>query len=418
MSNFIPTIFLPGIQGTALADTNTFDFDLVWNAYDTLGTSIGTSIMGPHIDEALNLNPRFDQQLTSVIERNHIARFPYQGTMNLYQSKFRDVNSPLFLFGYDWRKSNVDSGKKLYDFLHYLKDKFEALGHSIDGFNFIAHSMGSHVAGCCLGQLRNANELHMLHKMVLCAPPLMGSPYALEGMIAGKGGLRRFFRNLMGKDDEMRKVVRTYPSVFELLPWYDGALAFKDGPSIDLLKMEHWQSNLIKDETRALFERRLTDLTAYRNGDFPALSSFSEDVRKRIIVIYGTDDDKDTLQKLKVTPHLYGTANYVRLVKKDVKLDGGMGYGDGTVPAVSANAYANDVLTFEVEQAGILQEPDTHLDFHGMFLRDARVRNIMFRFLLAPGLYPEASGNEEWWKSRSDDVRISGNHNNRVQFID
>ncbi|AYN05150.1 hypothetical protein [Flavobacterium sp. 140616W15] len=52
-----PIIFIPGIQATSLVNSNTFDFNYIWNAYDTLGSSIGSSIFGAYINENLQFNP-------------------------------------------------------------------------------------------------------------------------------------------------------------------------------------------------------------------------------------------------------------------------------------------------------------------------------------------------------------------------
>src|SRR5579871_5334633 len=83
-----PIIFIPGIEATALVNANTFDFQTVWNAYDTVGTSIGTVALGAYMEDKLLINPLYDENIYNIIERNHIARLPYEKTFANITDKF------------------------------------------------------------------------------------------------------------------------------------------------------------------------------------------------------------------------------------------------------------------------------------------------------------------------------------------
>ena len=39
-----PIIFIPVIEATALANINTFDFNLLWKAFDSVWTSLGAKV--------------------------------------------------------------------------------------------------------------------------------------------------------------------------------------------------------------------------------------------------------------------------------------------------------------------------------------------------------------------------------------
>ena len=56
-----PTILIPGIQGTKLADTNTLDFDVIWSGLQSKYETI--------YDLALDANAAFERSKESIIER-------------------------------------------------------------------------------------------------------------------------------------------------------------------------------------------------------------------------------------------------------------------------------------------------------------------------------------------------------------
>lgn len=214
-----PIILIPGIEATALANANTFDFASVWNAYDNIGTSLFTKVTGPYITDRLQLDPLYDEQNSSLIERNHMARLPYERTVINLANKLKETGdySPIYLFGYDWRLSNAVNGKRLYDFTQYLKRKLAANKEDPwEGFRFLTHSMGGLLFSCYLGELKGHYD--DIDKAVITAPPFLGSPYALIHMIKGDGGVKSFLNSIFGRNEDIRKVVRTYPAVYELLP--------------------------------------------------------------------------------------------------------------------------------------------------------------------------------------------------------
>src|SRR5262249_8005949 len=144
--------------------------------------------------------------------------------------------------GYDWRLSNVVNGKRLLDFTQYLRGKLSAAKIKFEGFRFLTHSMGGLLFCCYLNELKNKYD--DIDKAVISAPPFRGSPYALVHMIKGDGGMKSFLNSVFGRNEDIRKVVRTYPSIFELLPWYDQSLIYEDGQPVDLTQYNQWQSNV------------------------------------------------------------------------------------------------------------------------------------------------------------------------------
>ncbi|MBK9195392.1 MAG: alpha/beta fold hydrolase [Flavobacteriales bacterium] len=243
----IPTILIPGIQATALAESNSFDRKILWRAFDNLGTSIWTTVFGMQLDAALQQDPRYDVDPASIVERDHISPMPYRAFVKGLAAKC--PSWPIFLFGYDWRKSNADSATELVGFVEHILGKL-ATERKVRRVNIVTHSMGSYVLLAALPFISKH-----IHKVVLCAPPLRGSPQAYKNMVLGPS-------SLLGNSDDVRKVARTYPSLYELLPWYPKAL-MSGTRELDLLVRDDWQSNVYHD-IQPLVDARLAALKQFR----------------------------------------------------------------------------------------------------------------------------------------------------------
>jgi hypothetical protein len=395
-----PIIFIPGIEATSLVDSNSFDFEIKWNAYDTLSTSIGTKIMGTYIEEKLQTNALYDENINHIIERNHIAHLPYEKTIFNINAKFK--SDPVYLYGYDWRLSNAENGKRLVSYVEYLKNKLGR--NNIQGFRFVTHSMGGLVFSCFLSAL-NGN-FSDIDKVAICAPPFKGSPYAIVHLIKGDGGLKSFLNKVFGRNEDIRKVVRTYPSLLELAPWYENSMVYEDKKPLDLTRLDNWQSN-IYDDIQPLFEARLAALKIFRNTQLCILSELPETLRAKMIIIIGSKDK--TITKLNVIRKKENIKNFVSLDNM------GIGSGDGTVPYESSTIYSNFVRTIEVEKENIFAELGDNVDFHGFFLRDSRVQNIVIRMFddhIQSTLKSDSKANEyfgnknkDWWESVGSSVK-------------
>ena len=87
-----PIIFIPGIEATNLVDANTFDFSNVWNAFDSLMTSVGTKITGVYIEQKLQQEALYDEHPDVIVERYHMARLPYEKSIANIKGKINEGN--------------------------------------------------------------------------------------------------------------------------------------------------------------------------------------------------------------------------------------------------------------------------------------------------------------------------------------
>ena len=83
----------------------------------------------------------------------------------------------LFVFGYDWRKSNIENAQLLKDYVGCV-NKF----HPSRKINLLAHSMGGLLSRRYI--LDNPNT-HQINKMVTIGTPFLGAPKAIDLMETG-----------------------------------------------------------------------------------------------------------------------------------------------------------------------------------------------------------------------------------------
>lgn len=353
-----PIIFIPGIEGTSLADTNTFDYNLVWNSYNSVGGAITTSVLGVNFTEKLQDNGDYDLEPLQIIERNHILNYPYQNAINYINAQ---TQQPVYLFGYDWRKSCISNGMRLTTYVEYLKRKLNCTA-----FDFITHSMGGLVFSSYLNQLRA--DYSSINKAILTVPPFRGSDLAIKHITVGNSGVK----GLLNCDEDSRKANRTFPGLFELCPWYNNAVVDENGNNVDLSDMNNWQENVYDDDP-TLFKMRLDGMKNFQKNGMLDLSGLPDTVKERLIIIVGTKDA--TLLKINRLDEFNGTKCFFDF--KNVTED----IGDGTVPFVSSSIYCKSITTFSIEKPTILGGGLISVSFHALFLNDSRVKNIIKNFL-------------------------------------
>jgi hypothetical protein len=146
-----------------------------------------------------------------------------------------------YLFAYDWRYSIVASARTLVRFVESLQAKSipEVPGWPGD-FDFACHSMGGLVFRAFLAEWRSMNPAKPLPvgRVAFIATPHKGSLDAAAALITGESPL-------FGGQKSMRKLARTYPSVYELLPLPSNGVmwAERGGSEVDLFQESNWQRN-------------------------------------------------------------------------------------------------------------------------------------------------------------------------------
>lgn len=367
-----PIILIPGIQGTTLSNINNKDFSKVFSG-------IKKNFVNIHSIE-LQADGKSDVGRENIVERSDVEDLAYSEIINYFRSRGFSV----YIFGYDWRRSNVDSAVSLDYFVKALTNK---LNNS--KFNFVTHSMGGLVLSAYFKLLEQEAEIDkVVNRAIFTVPPFLGSMEAAVNMIVGKS-------MLINSSDDVRKVVRTFPSIYELFPVYNGGLVRANpAGSLDYTDYDRfWQHNAsdlssnvssIKEKAekkKRLFDRRFTALRSVRsegrNSIFD-LSVLPSALRSRIIVLAGTE--VETLTQVKILDKgPEGTiVNFFNFEA------GTPGSGDGTVPISSATVFSDAINTFAIKNKPWETRYNSFFilnDWHSFFLNNGRVQNVMKRFL-------------------------------------
>lgn len=354
-------IFVPGIKGTKLVETNRANFDTIWSGIQSNFETI----------EDLELSyesngERYDQKIDTLIAPGEIEELAYAEFL-------RDLNTdkPVYIFNYDWRQSAQKNGALLAQFVDRLIEKSKAAKLAnpkqteFKKFDFITHSLGNLLVRYYIKH----HGFAKINRIVFTVPPFKGAIDIASAALIGEG----FFPNVKAK---MRKLIRVCPGALELLPNYDGASRFDSGSSThNFYNFKHWQANATdmggNKKKRSLAERFRGALkTASRtvNHELCDLSTLPKAERDRILVVVRTG--YETPQFIRVNrkgppKNLFDFEN--GLVNKN---------GDGRVPHGSSCCHWNDVTTVIIEHA--FWEKDYS---HGFVLKDERVQKLVNRFL-------------------------------------
>ncbi len=218
-------IFIPGIKGTKLLETNRTNWDIIWSGVQ----SNFESIEDLELTSAYN-GQFYEENVSSIIRAGEIETLAYgEFLRDLKTSK------PIYIFNYDWRLSAQENGIRLSSFMDYLIAKSKARSEnptSIKKFDFITHSLGNTV----LRNLMHREKLSRINKIVFTVPPFQGSLDIVVTALIGEG----FFKGVKAK---IRKLIRTMPGALELLPSYQKASYYLSSKKHNFFKFSHWQSN-------------------------------------------------------------------------------------------------------------------------------------------------------------------------------
>ncbi|MFH1740279.1 MAG: hypothetical protein ABIH23_14820, partial [bacterium] len=99
------------------------------------------------------------------------------------------------------------------------------------------HSMGGLVLRSAL-TLRQPNPFDGVGRIVFVAPPFKGSCSIPEVLIKGEKN------GWLSKEEDFRKLARTFPSVYQLIPSFGGAAVDMDGKNLNLFNFRNWQANV------------------------------------------------------------------------------------------------------------------------------------------------------------------------------
>lgn len=337
-------VVLPGITGSVLTkdghDLWAPSGEALWKYVTDLGKSLDALRLPPHAPEA----PPVDGIVADRLVPDFHGVFGL-GKIDGYSRLVRAIgkqfwfNNNLVSFAYDWRLSNRVNARR-------LRDRVQAIlpilrrDEPTAGVILVAHSMGGLVAHYYLEVLEGWRDCHLF---ITFGTPFRGSVNALDYLANG-------YKELFV---DFTEVMRTFPSVYELMPRYKmlrvgGSWQRIADPLPDGLNLGGLNQKMAEDGYK--FHLEIDDAVA-RNKHEPLYNQFpfSGSPLRPIVGIR-----QKTLQSAELGRDGRVKANYALPENMDPAYDD----GDGTVPRASATPVelSNQLLeSFFAEQHASLQ---------------------------------------------------------------
>lgn len=347
-----PVVVIPGILGSRLCEGE----ELLWGGRASyrkfsrlalpLDSDETTVVPCGIIDEVRILGPWTAEKYEPLLERLE--------DLGYLQGK------SLFVFDYDWRLSNFHSAHAL---RRFIEDTPELAQKEID---IVAHSMGGVVARIYLD--RHGGE-DRVNSLITLGTPQWGSLKILDMLLSGFGGLGNF---MAGGADEVKRVAFTFPSAFELLPFYDkccihGLPGKRNRRVFDILDDRYWLRAWAPKQYRSgPWSLRIREFLA-------AASELRDLLRKPVtpeVELYPfAGDFIDTLSQVYVHPRSLSPEEWKHA------------NGDGSVLVASA-------------AGGQVAQARVSFSQHAAIFRDAHVETALERILIRPAGPVDFAGGE------------------------
>lgn len=354
MNKISPIVIIPGLKGNNLV---TGEGSTLWSPDEGIETSF--------YDLMLDIDGVSDAKKGINIKAGTYDKTAYQDFIDFTTHK---LDVPIRVFVYDWRKSAKENAVHLRDFLFDLKFELKC-----EEFNFVCHSGGGLVLQAYMALLEGDFSNMMIDKAVFVAVPFNGTVMAMEGLVVGDNAATRpyyagFDLMLFGSS---RVVIRTFPFIYEMLPFYEGSFVKADKSQsqtkamLNIFNGANWQSNL---SSNTMVMKRLEEALRVKENFYP-LDLLPPDVASRFLSVSAVG----TPTSNKVVVHDNSPTGRV---KNFFDFSSMTTQGDGTVAAISANAYAPAVTTLGVSFFGSPKQ------VHRFILCDSRVQTVVKRFLI------------------------------------
>jgi pimeloyl-ACP methyl ester carboxylesterase len=200
-----PLVFIPGIAGSRLV-----------RASD--GSERWPGLLTFH--DGLTLDPTDPARIADIVPGGPVRSVSAFGrTVQIYgplldrltSAGYRtDGSSPtLYVFDYDWRKSNAENADALGRFIEGIRNSH--FGSDVD---IVAHSMGGLLAQRYI--LNHPGGAHHVAKLVTIGTPWLGAPKLVNTLETGE-----FFdglESLIVRQSTLKKLVEFFPGAHELMP--------------------------------------------------------------------------------------------------------------------------------------------------------------------------------------------------------
>lgn len=357
-----PVIVIPGIKGSGLENYYPLPPATTWSAVE----AFEQTLLGPNFDQiALDDSGEADEDESVITRASQLLPIAYASLVSSLRGR---LSVPVYVFPYDWRYSIGKAADALARYIDQLKKKkLPSLPGWKGTFDFVCHSMGGLVLRAFIARLKGAGAPLPLGKIVFIATPHLGSVEAIEAMIRGE-------TVIFGGRKQIRKMARTFPGVYDLLPRYDGAVLDGQGNNLDIFDLSNWQENVAtpdQDDYQLIPTHLPVELR-----ELQGMEIITGNLAAQTLVIYGLSANS-TLTSVKVLPKQNGIRNWFDFDGADKA----KGDGDEVVPAVSALLAGVPAVEINESDLGYLRIKERMLSMHAALPSIDEVQTVAARFL-------------------------------------
>ena len=249
-------------------------------------------------------------------------------------------NPTLFIFAYDWRRSNAENAGKLKQYVECVQRFYP--GTKV---NIVAHSMGGLLARRYITQFPTTNSVN---KLITVASPFLGATKAIQAMETGRLGFLSDIieQNLPAFATNPVKILSiNSPAVQELLP---SEAFFTLGGSPFVERVFDAKSNGIVNHIYdypnffSFYNARFGSVYSTNQNfhSFQGQDNWSQDTSGvQYFHILGRQSAANTTERVIATPVM---KNPRFDAKRELRIRTKKGIGDGTVPNLSAERCQNE----------------------------------------------------------------------------
>jgi hypothetical protein len=355
---------IPGIQGSALENFYPISPATTWS---TLAVA-ETHFVAPDFKSlALDDSGQSDADQQVVSRPSHLLAIAYAPLVGGLRGRLK---VPVYLFPYDWRTSIAESAEALVLYVKRLMRKpMPAIQNWDKTFDFACHSMGGLVFRAFLSAWQKSDQRPApVGQVAFIATPHLGSLEAAQSLISGE-------TPIFGGRKELRKLARTFPSVYELMPRFPDAV-IRNGAELDIFDEHNWQTNTTSAvPDRDGFDVRQQHLTAAKNVLSNLPLPTDQIAAQDLLTVYGAKPDS-TMRTVQVGPNADKWYDFDH-ARRDV--------GDDVVPVESARLAG--MASVELRAADIsyfwhpIERTYANADMHAFLPALDEVGTIVAQFL-------------------------------------
>jgi pimeloyl-ACP methyl ester carboxylesterase len=362
-----PCIVIPGIEGSGLENFYPVSPQTTWS----LSTILEGAII-PNDFASLALDDNGDSDLTDdvVTRPSQALRVVYESLVSGLRGR---LGAPVYLFPYDWRLSIERTAASLVDFVKRISGRpMKTVTGWDKKFDVVCHSLGGLVLRQFVAEWprQNPGVPLPIGSVVFIATPQSGSLLSVQEMTMGQS-------SLLGDSKASRKLARTFPSVYELLPTFPDAVT-RNGAALDIFKEGNWQANITSlpgndPNGYAVEQHHLDDARALLDA-LPDPSSPTFGIaRDDMLVVYGSKP-ASTMQTVPVGPGTDRWYSFDQATLAD---------GDGSVTVDSALPpnFNLDSVMIRFADLSWLDQARARVAFHALLPTLDEVQTVVGKFL-------------------------------------